>query len=277
MLRAARLVAGRRVELRVVPLPSGSDPADIASRDGAEAVRSLLERAVPFARFEVERTLERGELGSAEGRGQVVSELRPIFAGLGDPVVYDDLLRLAANRLDASADLLARELRSGGSGLSAGGGGRPVEAGQLASGGRPSGPAGARAAWDRFEDTERAFLARCLAMPESAEDELAELDIDELFTSDLTRRAAHYLRTHLHNPGEGLADMDADLTNLIAELVLRASALGPDAAALRLERLQLDKIRLDREIAAAQRRGEPVTELAAERQRIHDEIRHRLV
>jgi hypothetical protein len=199
----------------------------------------------------------------------VVAELRPVFAGLSEGVLYDDLLKLVADRLDTSADLLARALPPRG-----GAGGRGRTAPSLAV---PTEDRGARQAWDRFEDTERAFLARCLAMPESAESALTELDIDELFASDLTRRAAHYLRTHLQNPGEGLADMDADLSNLVAELVLRASALGPDAAALRLERLQLDKIRLDREIAAAQRRGEPVTELAAKRQRIHDEIRHRLV
>ena len=47
--------------------------------------------------------------------------------------------------------------------------------------------------------------------------------------------------------------------------------------ALQIERLQLDKNRLDREIAAAQRAGEPVAALAGERQRVQDEIRHRLV
>lgn len=266
MLRAAQLVAGRRGELRVVPLPAGSDPADIAARDGAEAVGALLERAVPFARFEVERALDRGALGSAEGRDRVVDELRPVLAGLSEGVLYGDLMKLVADRLDTSPDLLARALppRGGGARASQSGAAQPARG-------------EARHAWDRFEDTERAFLARCLAMPEAAEAELAGLDIDALFASDLTRRAANYLRTHLHSPGEGLGDMDADLSQLIAELVLRASALGPDPAALQLERLQLDKIRLDREIAAAQRRGEPVTELATERQRIHEEIRHRLV
>lgn len=280
MLRAAQLVAGRRGELRVVPLPPGSDPADIAARDGAEAVGALLERAVPFARFEVDRALDRGDLGSAEGRDRVVDELRPVFAGLSEGLLYGDLLKIVADRLDTSPDLLARALPPR-SGAGAWRGGSPLAAGSSGAAGPPAAgqpaPPGARQAWDRFEDTERAFLARCLAMPEAAEGELASLDVDVLFASDLTRRAANYLRTHLHSPGEGLGDMDADLSRLIAELVVRAGALGPDSAALHLERLQLDKIRLDREIAAAQRRGEPVTELATERQRIHEEIRHRLV
>ena len=47
--------------------------------------------------------------------------------------------------------------------------------------------------------------------------------------------------------------------------------------ALHIERLQLEKNRLDRAIAAAQREGEPVAALAGERQRVQDEIRHRFV
>ena len=43
MLRAARLAAGRKLELRVVPLPDGTDPAELIERDGAEALRARVE------------------------------------------------------------------------------------------------------------------------------------------------------------------------------------------------------------------------------------------
>ena len=59
--------------------------------------------------------------------------------------------------------------------------------------------------------------------------------------------------------------------------MIGAGDLAADPAALEIERLQLEKNRLDRQIAAAQRAGEPVTALAAERQRVQDEIRHQLV
>src|ERR671922_648079 len=39
MLRAARVAAGRRLELRVVPLPPGADPADPVVAEGARAVQ----------------------------------------------------------------------------------------------------------------------------------------------------------------------------------------------------------------------------------------------
>jgi DNA primase len=51
--------AGRRstraVEFRIVRLPAGQDPADVAQQSGAEALRSLLEKAIEIERFEVER------------------------------------------------------------------------------------------------------------------------------------------------------------------------------------------------------------------------------
>ena len=130
---------------------------------------------------------------------------------------------------------------------------------------------------DRREETERAFLARCLAIKEAGRRALEEMDIDASFSGELTRRAAHYLAEHLEHPGQSLPEGAHDLARVVAELVIRAGELAADAEALMIERLQLDKNRLDREIAAAQRAGEPVSALAAERQRVQDAIRHRLV
>ncbi|HEY6399236.1 MAG TPA: DNA primase, partial [Solirubrobacteraceae bacterium] len=47
MLRAARAVAGK-LELRVVSLPPGRDPADLIHDDGGEALRELVQASVPF-------------------------------------------------------------------------------------------------------------------------------------------------------------------------------------------------------------------------------------
>jgi hypothetical protein len=130
---------------------------------------------------------------------------------------------------------------------------------------------------DRREDTERAFLARCLAIKDAGRRALAEIDVDTYFSLELTRRAATYLAEHLDHPGQSLPEGADDLARLVAELVIRAGDLAADPEALEIERLQLDKNRLDRAIAAAQRAGEPVTALAGERQRVQDAIRHRLV
>ena len=45
MLRAARVAAGRRLELRVVPLPAGTDPADLVAAEGARTLQRQIGRA----------------------------------------------------------------------------------------------------------------------------------------------------------------------------------------------------------------------------------------
>jgi hypothetical protein len=129
---------------------------------------------------------------------------------------------------------------------------------------------------DLREDTERLFLARCLAVKDAGRRALASMDVDAVFSGELTRRAAHYLVEHLEHPGEGLPpDADA-LAKMIAELVIRSGDLEADALALELERLQLDRNRLSREIAAAERAGESVIALSVQRQKVQAEISRRL-
>jgi DNA primase len=258
---------GRRLEMRIVELPSGSDPADFVTREGADALRKRLEASLPVTRFLIERAVAGGDVRSAEGRDRVIEELRPIFTELPDNFLYQELLQLVSERLDSSPDVITRFLPPRGRRAE-----RPAPAPERVPD-RPNGDS----PWRRFEDTERAFLARCLAVPESGHTLLDELDVDALFTSELTRRAALHLREHFDHPSEALPVDDDQFARLIAELVIRAGALGGDAESLAIERLQLDLLRLNREIHAAERAGEPVGELARERQRVHEEIRHRLV
>ena len=136
---------------------------------------------------------------------------------------------------------------------------------------------GARRVLDRREQTERAFLAYCLALPDEGERRLGDADLDELFASPATRRAADYLRGRLRTPAADLPRGDEPLARLVAELVIRAGELEATPDKLELEALQLDLSRLDRLIAGARvSGGEGMRDLAAKRQQVLDEIRHRL-
>jgi len=265
MVRAAGLIAGVGCELRVVPLPRGADPADIVAREGgAEAMRALLDAAMPFARFEVERALERAEVRTAEGRDATLTEVAEIVGPMPVSVLREELVQLTAGRLGLSESLTATVLGTGGR-MGAGAGG---------AGGRAVRPAAA--VLDRTDATERSFLASCIAMPAEGARRLAGLDLDSLFTSTLARRAAAHVRDHAAAPASGLSPEDAGLAALIAELVLRADALEPSAATLDLETLQLELAHLEREISAARvSGGERLPGLASERQRVLSEIRHR--
>jgi DNA primase len=259
-----RARAGRGVEFRIVRLPPGSDPADVVQRDGADAMRALLERAVPIARFEVERALERGDTRTAEGRDRVLEQAAAAIRPLPPSVLREELVQLVAGRLGLTESLVASALA---------GAPRP----------RPTTPVpvrasnGARAALDRREQSERAFLAYCLALPDEGEQRLASADLDELFSAPETRRAAEYLRGRLRSPAGELPAGDEPLARLVAELVIRAGELEATPAKLELEALQLDLHNLDRRIATARTEGhERIHDLAAERQQVLDAIRHRL-
>ena len=257
-----RARAGRGVEFRIVRLPPGSDPADVVQRDGADAMRSLLERAVPIARFEVERALETGDTSSTDGRDRILEQAAAAIRPLPPSVLREELVQLVAGRLSLTESLVASALA----------GARLPRVPER----RVPSPNGARAALDRREQTERAFLAYCLALPEEGEQRLAAADLDTLFAAPATRRAAEYLRGRLRSPAGELPAGDEALARLVAELVIRAGELDATPAKLELEALQLDLHNLDRRIAAARSDGHETLPLATERQVVLDKIRHRL-
>jgi DNA primase len=243
----------RGFDLRVVRLPPGQDPADVVQREGAEAMRALLETSVPVPRFEVERALESARLDTPDGREDALRAVGPVVAKLDPGPLQYDLIQLIANRLQMPESMTQEALR---------------RVPRSNGGGRAAPPIRPSTSVDRREDTERAFLARCLAIKDAGRRALEEMDIELSFSLDLTRRAAHYLVEHLEHPGQSLPAGADDLARLVAELVIRAGDLAADPMALALERLQLDKHRVTRQIAA----GESVITLSAERQRIQSEI-----
>ena len=112
MLKAAGLAAKRKLELRVVALPAGTDPADLVQRDGAQAISAAVEQAVPFVRFRVERVLATGDHGSPEGRDRMVEELRPVFSMLPPSAMRLELTKLVSGRLALPESLMETLLAS---------------------------------------------------------------------------------------------------------------------------------------------------------------------
>jgi len=280
--------SGSRVEFRIVRLPGGRDPADVVQGEGPDAVRRLLDAAVPVARYTVERALE-GDASSTEGRDAILTAAVGAIAPLAPSVLRDELVQHVAGRLGLTESLVAQALadparhrpaapaRAGGrSDRAAPGGGSGYDDPGWEDAGRGA-TNGARHALDRREQTERAFLAYCLALPDEGERRLAEADLDELFASPETRRAAEYLRGRVRTPAADLPPGDEPLARLVAELVIRAGQLEATPAKLELEALQLDLSHLDRLIAGARvSGGEGVHDLATRRQTVLDQIRHRL-
>src|SRR3954453_7591144 len=98
MLRAGHMARDRDLELLVVQLPDGRDPADLVAENGPDAFRSLLDRALTVAEFEVRRVLASADLGTPRGRDHALVALRPIVAGVpARTATRDELVRLVAD------------------------------------------------------------------------------------------------------------------------------------------------------------------------------------
>jgi DNA primase len=269
MLRAARLARARKLELRVVGLPDGTDPAELVERDGAPALRALVEGSKPFVAFQVDRILERADTGSAEGRDRALHELRPVLDGVPASILRDELVRRVAGRLELTETRLIALLASD----------RADRGSPAAHDEAPSDRPPARR--QRSSRPERMFLALCIALPDLGARTLAAIEPDELLTSTQLRRAARHLADgHTQSPLADLESDDEEFARLMAGLVQLAARI-PDPTADRLEhaRLVLERDRLDRAILRARGQagadaGTAVTgTLAREREAVRDSIR----
>jgi DNA primase len=288
MLRAARVAAQRKLELRVVALPEGSDPAELIQREGADAMRAAIAASVPFVRFRVEQVLAAGDHSNAEGRDRMIEQLCPVFATLAPSAMRLELTRMVSSSLALPESLAETLLAQGAGGARAARGGGTGDQGRGANGaaraavpgGGSSGAASTAAHIGRGEETERAFLALCIAAPELGRPALESLDVDTHFSSDVLRRAAKRLRegslqAPLSDPSGHLGDIDQDreLKALLAELIVEAGHEPPPPAMLEVQRLQLELGRLEREIQRARgAHGLDVSRLAEQRARVKSDF-----
>jgi DNA primase len=264
MLRAERLAASRRLELHVVPLPEGLDPAELIEQQRAEELRSLVERSERFVTFHVERILERAD-GSAEGRETAARDVARVLAGIPDTdgVLRDELRRHAADRLEVSEERLAS--------LTASAGPAPARVGA----GADQSPPAAISQFDHDIRVEQTFLAMCIAVPDIGERALSEIDPDELLTSGPLRRAARHLAGRTRSPLADLPRDDDELARVLADLVAHAGrpgSTGPES--LEHARLLLEKSRIERAIRRARAQGGTgIPDLARQREAVLAGIR----
>jgi DNA primase len=292
MLRAARLARARQLELRVVGLPEGTDPAELAEREGGDAVRELVAASKPFVVFNVDRILDRSDTRSAEGRDKALEELRPLLDEVPQSILRDELVRRVAGSLALTEARLMTLLDD--ASASAGpraGGGHATGGPRGTTGPRPNagseggdadrhgangagGPNGEIRRPERGPRPERTFLALCIALPEHGAAALEDIEIDELLTSERLRGAAEHLRGRTGTPLADLPPGDEELARTVSELVSMAGRM-PEVSRERLEynRLVLEYDRLGRAILRARVQGTGGSELAAQRERVLEALR----
>jgi DNA primase len=248
MLRAAKIARERQVQLRVVRMPDGQDPADLVQKEGAEAMRTRLTQSVSVLEFEVGRVLDDADLDSPEGADRALVAVRELISSAPPrSKVRDNLVRLAADRLDVPVDYVTSVAEA------------PADA-QPAPLPRSAAPTNA----------ERRFLSNALAAGPEGREALGWLESEHL-GSGLLARARDHLDAHFDDPlGPLVPGEDDELASLVHEIVATAPPESPRRDDLRLDFLQLERSRLEREM----RRASDVrqSELASALQQVKTEM-----
>lgn len=251
MLRAEELARGKNISLRVVPLPGGLDPADLAQQRGPEAVREAVAASVPFVRFRVQAGLDAGDTSTAEGKDDVIAALRPVFATVPPSALREELIELVSERLDLQPAMVSSWLTAPGS-VSATG----TRTGRDSQPAEPVAASHRTVAMSPQVAAERDLLVACVAAPESGAKIVAELG-RERFSSDGMWRLVEYLREHLADPLASLPVDDPRLAQAVTGIAADAAEMPakPTDAVLRAQLATVDITAIDRQIERARQEG----------------------
>ncbi|MBF6618871.1 MAG: DNA primase [Patulibacter sp.] len=268
MLRAAQLARGSGLNLRVVLLPDGMDPADLLVKRGSDALKAAFASPISMGRFHVGHVLDQADLSTAEGKDLAIDALRPVFAEVPPGVLRMELIAEAAGRLRLDPSVMGSlidhaatraPVRSPTAPAAGGPGPRDQRtpgppsgsndrSGAPASGRRPAGfvPRASPSflphvgGGDAIARAELAFLAECRAAGPEAAPLLADERLRGLIANPVHRQVAALIRDALL-AGSDPQPID-DSTRMVLELVAGSAGMihHPSVAAAELAGLRLE-------------------------------------
>jgi DNA primase len=255
MLRAARAASDRDVELRVVGLPEGEDPADLLAEEGADGFSERLDRAVSVLEFQVARVLADADLDTPAGRDRAFEEARPLIAATPErTAMRDELVRQVADRLDLPVTYVTTQMAT-----------PPRE---------PSASADLQSVGTASLAAERTFFAMCLGGGQIGREYFGRLR-EEHLSSEVDKRVIRHLSSRFDDPLAGLSDEDPALASVVNQVVHASlDHQGVTEANLRMSFLDLEKRRVERELRRADEEGDfnRQGELARARQEVRREM-----
>ena len=99
------------IDVAVVSLPPGADPAELGRSD-PEALAKAVAEAKPFLRFRVDRVLDLADLSTPEGRARAAQEALAAVAEHPDALVRDQYVILVADRCHLDPAMVRDRLAS---------------------------------------------------------------------------------------------------------------------------------------------------------------------
>ena len=178
-------------------------------------------------------------------------------------------MREVADRLDADPSLITRRVASAGR---VGTSRRAAEAPPADERDASAEPAHeAPRALNARERRELGLLAMCVRMPTEGRDVLDRLT-PEHFSRPAAARAWAWIRDHVEDPLAGLSRDDPELLGYVTDVKMRSEQEPASPEAMELSLLELERAKVDDEIAAAESNGSPPVELQRRRAQLTERI-----
>lgn len=209
-LRGFDMAVPGDLDLRVVMLPEGRDPADLVGEGDEQLLIDAMEHSQPLLQFSVDRELAKHDLGEAEARGRAIRATAAMIARHHDPLVRHEYAVAVSRRTGVDLHMVEEAIAGAKRAR------RPES--------RPTAPARPRKL-SGHEKAEQELLRLVMANG----NDLPRDDIDETLFSEGPHRAAFLvIWPHIGELGPGVAPdlgsiltgIESDEAGLLAELAL---------------------------------------------------------
>ncbi|MBA2507030.1 MAG: toprim domain-containing protein, partial [Thermoleophilaceae bacterium] len=222
------------LELRVVPLTEGTDPADLLAAEGPEGFTKLLESALSIPEFRVRRLVAGVNPSDAPAVDAALFGARELIGHLpSNSATRVALVSFVADQLGVPPHLVTTQA--------------PVR----------TSSARTRTVEPSFDsgDHERAFLASCLAQPRIGKPYLEELKAEH-FTSIALFDAGRWLLTHFDTPLSGIPTDQPELVAEVGRIVTLAEQRDFSEGDVKQFFLSLEQRKTQHLLRLAERQGD---------------------
>ncbi len=110
-LRGLEILKDENLEVRVVPMPDGLDPDDVA-KQGAAAYQACLDKAMPLVDYKIHSLERKYDLSDTGEKRKFVSEALQVVASAESESVKEELLKKLRDKTGISYHALERDMHS---------------------------------------------------------------------------------------------------------------------------------------------------------------------
>lgn len=109
-LRGIDLLLEKELEVKIIPLPPNSDPAEIVTREGRDAFLHLKEKAMQYFDFRLEGEIKKYPHPGGREKLEIIKNLHPTFLKVPSFLEQNEFIRKIGKRLGLEETLVRKEL-----------------------------------------------------------------------------------------------------------------------------------------------------------------------